>query len=438
MMNKKNDIEPKIREKVEFTKNWLENRTVHIGNMSIRLTSTVIYLLCLLTAILIWFNVSESKVDIITREFGGVSIVVEGEGTLEKKNLAVFDGLQQVVTVTVEGSRTKVDKLSDDDIVAYIDVSDISETGTARLDVSIKGIGKLDAIASPSSIRVFVDEEGEIEVPISVNKTYSIVSNYDFNIRTDISTVNVVGAKSVLDTVDAARADADLGELTSSFSTTAGLVLTDDSGVVINSNYITPEVSRVVVYVDVYTEKTVPLAVSYKYGYIKDKNISVSVTPSVITLQGDPILLADIDKITLPAIDETKVTGDTIRVVSVNLPLGVTDVNSTETYTEEIKLKRMEKGKLSFDTSKIKVTNPNGIQFSFADKAIELEYMVASDSKNRVTSNNFTVGIDLTNYSREFDGNFEVSLTVTAEDTGYTLYPINIDKIAVDFGTEGK
>lgn len=434
---KKENKETQLREKVEAARRRLEKQTFRIGKHSIPLTTMALYLCCLLCAIIIWVNVSESSEEKITREFSNISVVVENESALLKNGMAVFDIIDNTVNVTVNGSRNRVNALSEDDIVAYVDAGEIEGSGTVRLSVKVKGIERLDTAVNPLSVKLFVDEKEEIDVPVVINPTYSIVSDYSFDVTSNVQTIKVSGAKSVLDRVFAARVDADLGELKTGFSMTCGILLVDSEGKEVETGYITPEISSVLVDVDVFAEKTVPLTVSYKYGYIQPKNISVNISPSEITLRGDPAILDSIDSISLPEIDETTVTGDIFKAVTINLPLGVTDVSKTETFTEEIKLLRTEKQTILIPTDNITVKNPDGITYSFIDKEVEVEYIVASDSKSKVKMSNFALEIDLSDYDRDMDGKYKIPLNITVESGGYTLYPINVGQIDVNIRGTG-
>lgn len=417
----KQDFEKKIGE----TKNVLEKTTFRIGKISVGLTAIIMYVFCLLCAIVIWANVNENSTEKVTREFGNIPVVIEGESALSKNNMAVFELFDKTVNVSVEGAKNRINKLNDSDIVAYVDVSEITEAGTARLNIGIKGTGKLDTVASPSSVKVFADEKCEIDVPIEVKKIYSIDSEYGFEVKTDIDSVTVSGAKSVIDRVKSAVCEADLGKLTTSFTKTEKLVLADENGEQIDMSYVTAGVSFVQVSVDVYTEKTVPLTVSYKYGYIMPKNISVTLNPSEITIKGDPAVLADIDSVLLHEIDETKITGDTFSALNVTLPAGVTEVDKKE-INEDIKLIRTEKYKLDYPVTAITVVNPNDIAYEFAGDTIEIEYIVAVDSKSRVSEKNFEVVLDLSDYESDMSGSYRIPISVSVTSTGYTLFPINI------------
>ncbi|MBQ8207724.1 MAG: hypothetical protein IJZ89_03210 [Clostridia bacterium] len=427
---KNNDIN--LREKVDAAKTRLEKQTFKVGGLSIKLTSTLMYVCCLLCAIFIWSNVTERNAETSSRRFDNVSVVVEGESALLKNNLAVFELIDKTVSVTVEGAKNKVDALTDEDIVAYVNVGEVSEAGTVRLAVSVKGADKLDAVVSPSSVKTFIDEMVEVDIPVSVIPTYSIISEYDHVLSANLETVTVTGAKSIVEKVKEARATPELGELTTSTTASSPIRLVDGNGAEIDSSYITSAVRTVVVNVEVYTEKTVPLTYTYKYGYIQDRNISVTLSPSEITLRGDPMVLSEIENIHLTEIDETKVSGNTEMVVGVKLPAGVTDVNQVNGFSVDIELLRYTGETIEIPIDNITVKNPGGYTYSFSDEVYSLRYIVDSSSSKKVKAENFNIELDLTSAASSGVGSYKLTPRVTVEDVGFTLYPIIAGQINVE------
>lgn len=419
-----------IEKKFARTKAGLESTTLHLGKISVGLTSLIMYVFCLLCAIVIWANVNESSTETVTKEFVNIPITIEGETALSKNDMAVFDVFEETVSITFEGSKSRIEKLNESDIVAYVDVSEISEAGTSRLSIGVRGAEKLDFTASPASVKVFADEKSEIDVPIEINKTYSKIADYGFDIDSDIDTVTVSGAKSVLERVKKAVANVDLGWLNTSLTKTAPLSLVDENDKEISLDYVSVSVSNVRISVEVYTEKTVPLTYSYLYGYIKPENISVTLTPSEIRIKGDPTVLENIDSVLLNEIDETKLTGDTFSALNVSLPAGVTAVDKNE-INEDIKLIKTEKNTVTLKTSSINVIDPKNCAYEFVQEEIELEYIVSRSYKSRVSASNFEVTVDLTDCEKDTAGIYRIPLTVTVKDASYTLFPINIGQIEV-------
>ena len=430
-----------LREKVDAAKSRFEKQTFKVGGLSIRLTSTLIYVACLLCAIFIWANVSQSSTETSIRRFDNVSVVVEGESALMRNNLTVFGLEDKIVSVTVEGAKNKVDALTDEDIVAYIDVGEVTKAGNVRLSVSVKGINKLDSVVTPSSVKTFIDERVEVDIPVSVDHNSTLISEYDYVLSTNIDTVMITGAKSIVERVKEARAIPELGDLiTTSITTNAPLELVDETGEKIESAYITSTVRDVVVEVDVYSEKTVPLTYTYKYGNIRDKNLKVKVTPAEITLRGDPMILSGIEELSIIELDETKLTkiNDNINfAVSPRLPEGVTDVNGIEGFDVDVELLNCTKLTLEIPHDNISVKNADSYTYRFHDDVYKLECIVDAASAKKVSAEDFVVEIDFSAAVVGLGGYHELTPKITVKDVDFTLYPIDIRKIKADI-TENK
>lgn len=422
----KKDID--LKDRAELVKKFIENHTFSIGSRTIKLSSALLYIGCLFFSLLVWFNVTDSSAEIASRSFDNVSVVIEGESALSRNNMAVFELLDKTVSVSVEGAKNKVDALDEDDIVAYINVSDVKTTGTVRLSVSVKGAGRLDTSVYPSSVKTFIDERAEKDVPVKVIPTYSITSNYSHTVSSNIDTVTVTGAKSILNTVKEARSTPDLGVLTTSNTANSPIFLVDENGIDVTSLYVTPSVSNVVVKVEVYTEKTVPLTYSFKHGYILDKNIKVTLSPAEITLRGDPSVLEGLNELNLIEIDETKVSGSTDMIVKASLPGGVTDVNKTAAFNVNIELLKCMKGSVTISKADITVKNPEGYTYGFEDAQFVIEYIVDSGSAKKVSAADFEVMIDL---STANEGTNYIIPKITVKDKGFTLYPIGVGDMEV-------
>ena len=426
------NININIRDLVDKARARIEKHTFRIGKLSVRLSSTLVYILCLLGAVFVWVNVYDANAEIARRRFDNITVVIEGESSLAKNNLAVFELIDKTVSVTVEGAKNRVESLYEDDIVAYVNVADVDEAGTVRLSVSVKGAERLDATVSPSSVKTFIDQRVEIDVPVSVIPTYSIISEYNHVLSAGVDSVTVSGAKSIVEKVKEARSAPDLGELTTSTTASAPIVLLDENGSEISSSYITSSLKTLVVKVDVFTEKTVPLTYSYKYGYIYDKNIKVTLSPSMITLRGDPTILGQIENIHLTEIDETKIGGNTEMLVGVKLPAGVVDVNQTTNFSVDIELLKYVGASIEVPMDKVVIKNPEGYDFNVISRSVSFRYIVDSSSEKKVKLDNFGVELDLSTLKRNSDGTYSGYPVVKPFDVGFTLYPIATGKIDVE------
>ncbi len=422
-----------IGKTVGAAKNELENRKFRIGGFSLKLSSVLIYLACFLCAIFIWANVYESTAVTAERTFDNIPVIIRGENALSRKNLAVFELIDKTVKVTLDGAENKINELEDEDISAYIDVSEIEATGTVRVSVSIDGADKLHSTVSPSVVKVFVDEKIEVDIPLKINPTYSVNSQYVSTFSAGANTVTVGGAKSIIDRIKEARVSPELGEITNSTTANAKVVLVDVDGAEVQSNYISMSDTNIVVKVNVQTEKTVPLTYSFKNGYIEEKNIKVTLSPSEIKLVGDPAQLADIESLPLLEIDETKLVGNSELVVSPVIPEGIKAVDESKRFDVKIELLRASQKTVDVPVKNISVRNPKGLNFNFVSDSYLLTYIVDTNSAKKVSAGSFTFEIDLSAFTLETTGVQSVMPTVIALENGYTLYPVNITPVEIDF-----
>ena len=417
----------KLHEKLDSAKKYVSGKTFKVGNHSYRLLSALIYACCLLVSFFIWLDLSENNVEVITREFSGVTLEIDGEAELQRNGLAVFGGYTDQITVSVKGPKNRINRLDDDALKAYVDVSDVTASGKVKLDISVHGAEKYEYTVSPSSIRVFVDENDEIDIPVEVDETYDIIpDSYSYEIVTDTEFVTVRGAKSVLDKIKSAKVYVELGTITTGFSRRDRITFVDENGRAVEDDYFSVDVTSVGVDVKVYTEKTVPLASKFKYGWVKNANVRVTTNPATITLRGDPRRLQDINEVYLPEIDET--TLDTVSTGMVNpiLEEGVVAVNLTEKIQRKVELLKTEKITVTLNTEDIDVRVPSDCTYSFADKTFEVTCIVASGYAKRVTADMFKLTIDATTLTPGTPVGATVRVAVASETT-FTLFPVGMN-----------
>jgi len=85
--------------------------------------SKVLMLISLLVAIGLWMFVMGNVDPEVTDRVPGISVEMQGTDGLEEQDLHATLDKPKVVSVTIEGKRSKVKKAKDKGIKAYIDVS---------------------------------------------------------------------------------------------------------------------------------------------------------------------------------------------------------------------------------------------------------------------------------------------------------------------------
>ncbi|MBR5314296.1 MAG: hypothetical protein IKU45_02655, partial [Clostridia bacterium] len=272
------------KEKITLKANK-EKTSAHSG----RVMDFVAKILCLLAAFVIWFYAMSTDVITLERDFT-VPIKFENENALfEKTGWSVLSGRNSQVVVTLKGKRNIVNQINESDILAFVDLSEVENAGRQTLDIKISAPTECEVVnTSVSSISPYVDKKMTKNVPVKVEYTdYLVSSEYQIDAPSvNIEEVAVTGPESELKSVVAAKANLSLGNITETITSATQLTLVDSSGNEIDNPYLTMSTKTVNITVRLYMTKEVPLTVDYKYGYFNNKNVKVSITPSVVVLKG--------------------------------------------------------------------------------------------------------------------------------------------------------
>lgn len=366
----------------------------------LRTTDLIPRILCVLVAVVMWLYVMSNDSPDYQRTFSGVTIEVENAAILStEKNLSVINGYGNLADITVTGKKSDVISYSLEDITASVDIGAISEAGRHQLSVSVTAPdGCVLQSVYPTSVEVYVDEIMTKTIPVKVN----IASvQYDQSITLgaltpDVSAVTVSGPASVIEAAETAVVDLELGTVTTSMSARGELKVVTAAGAGIDNPYLTISQSSVGVNIPVYVERELPIAVDTKYGYLNEDNAVITLVPSTITVRADPKLLEDVDMLTVATLDETQLSDNTTRIVSITLPDGLENVSGTKTASISVKHKGTTKKSLS--VSQIVLKNPNNLAYTLIADSVNITVRTPSDIADELLPEDFTLVGEL-NYS---------------------------------------
>jgi hypothetical protein len=173
--------------------------------------------------------------------------------------------------------------------------------------------------------------------------------------------------------------------------------------------------------VRLYTAKEVPLTVDYKYGYFNNKNVKVTITPSVITLKGEPSVLKDIESINIATLDEKKYITNSTQNVSIDIPDGTTSVNAETsavisiehigTSTKQIVVKNVSFINATGLVCELQTENLNVTlrgPYSLLSKIKEEDVSVVADMKNGSSTGVIVIPVSVEVASEYADSVYEV------------------------------
>ena len=374
-------------------------------------------ILCVLAAIILWFYVVMTDTTTDEKVFSGISGDIRGRDRIEDTlGLTIISGYDLTVDVTVKGPRADINRLTVDDVKAYIDLKTIDGAGEYTLPIRTSLPNGITAGSlSANYMTVYVDKRTTISVPVKI--VTSQVIEADFTMGTpepSIETVNVSGPEEVLRTIDHAEASFDLGRVSKTLISTGKLTLVDANGNEINDPYVRLQTSEVTVRFPVYIYRDFDLKVDTKYGYYDSTNSRITTSPASIQVRGDPDVISSMDSVSLGQIDEKKITGDETKTMAIMLPDGVENLSGTTTATVTITQIGTTTKKLN--VTDINVVNPNGLEYTLERNSLTVTFRGTKTMLDMLSSRNVSLTLDL-GYLNKTSGTVSVPVTVNVQST---------------------
>lgn len=309
-----------------------------LNNLGLKLLSVVI-------AIILWFVVVMTNNPKDSKEFRNIPVVLTNVELLtgENKVYEVLDNTD-IVRVTVEMPRDKMDQISESDIVAEADVSKLTEINTVPINcyVGNDSLNVSSVTCNRDVVRLSVEDK--------INRTFNIeivpigkpAEGYVIDdISSSLTRIQISGPRSVIEKVKKVVAEVDVTNAVGDISVNVAPQFYDENdNAVPNSSKITKSDNTVHLDVKVLVTKEVPVEVSYTgtpaEGYLATGEIGCD--PATVMLSGTLPALAGVNKIVIPGedVDITDATGDFSVTVNLQRYLNINDVKLLDGGTQRV------------------------------------------------------------------------------------------------------
>lgn len=308
----------------------------------------------IITAAAAWLFVVYNYAPTIDVTYNDIPILFIGEDTLANNGYGVVESSVDSISVTLQQKRVDSAKVSADSITVAADVSEAVE-GENGISLQISGPSGTQVIeTSTSSIAIKVEEADRRDVDVFVK--YSDVSDINvepaaYNLSS--TTVRVVGAKSVVDSVDSAVAFLSYADTSNgSMTFTRELVAVDKEGNIIPHMMVYPGD------LNFNAEPAITKEVDLTVNTVdeSDDNYTRKVTaPKTIKIKGASDVLDDIDEVQTEEVDISRLYEDTEIDLTYVLPEGVyianEDLGMTMTVKVAVKEEKEEETESTTDTN---------------------------------------------------------------------------------------
>ena len=302
----------------------------------IRLVGSVIL------SLFIWISIINIENPITTKQFT-VPVTITNEESLSSvgKTYEIVDG--NYVDVKVTATRSLIDEFSADYLVATADLEKLSYTSSVPVDVSlVDSLNPSDYSIDTgnATVALALDEITELSVDVQIEPVGTCREGYFVSkLTTNKSSVNIVGAKSIIKTVDKAVLQPSVYGLNDNTAVKCNLVVYDKNGDVIDASDITLSDSEYIVNIDVLPTKEVPINVNTVNSKTNDYELKS--------------LDTDIDSIIIAGSAE-----DLSSLNSIDISIDLRNESISESYIKSINLEDFlpEGMIITGDSSQINVT----------------------------------------------------------------------------------
>ena len=395
----------------------------------------------LLFAFCLWLIVINVEDPTNTQTFTNVSVKFENTEILTEQNLIyeVLENTDLVESITVYGPTSVVAQLKDEDIIAKADFNKLTDDNTIPIEFYTTSRYNADITrirGSINTVKLNIENEKTIRLILHVNAVGEVAEGYMLgNMIPDQNQIIVVGAESVINTIDKAVAEVDVTDATAGIATYADVKLYDKEGNLVQSDAIKQRVTSVRVAVEVLATKSVPLSYTVMgtpaNGYMATGEVVSD--PAAVLLAGASSVLNNISRIEIPA-EELNITGQSENMITIvnikdylpgNVSLADSGFNGRAAVTVYIEPTITRTFRIN--SNQVKVSNvPDGFTAAFENDKELLEIVLTglTTTINQINADDIIGYVDMRDVKEE--GNITRWRKGTYETTVQFTFPEDI------------
>lgn len=313
------------------------------NNMPLKLLSFFI-------AVFLWFYVIGEVNPTVTQTVENVPVELLNVNTLEQRELAVQGGDNFSVDIVIEGRRGDLNRLDKDEIKASADIFGYEKGNNyVPVQVEVPENISLKKIKTPK-IEITLEELVSVYKGISIKFKGKTKHGTEPG-QVDISPaeVEIKGAKTEVDSVEAVQAEINASEITDDLRTFTAepVAINRNSDPVYNVGLSAESVEVEMI---LYHTKTVPLKVDIQGKVPKEYELEDISVPDEITIKGTKAALEKISSVTAEPVDLGKVTASTTIELNPKLPEGVEIASGSQNRGVDVRIRGVSAKTLKLST----------------------------------------------------------------------------------------
>ena len=367
-------------------------------------TSKMFYIVfSFVVSITLWMYVEISENEIQTHIVSNIRIIRKYEDLLNDRGLLVASMTPETIIATFECSHSDAAKLNRESLTFVIDLSHITSVGHYSIKPDIENTSDVDLSSiefsqSVDQILLSVDRIETALVPVEAIYSGGTAEGFIQDpVEFSPQTITVSGPSEIVALVEKARVSVIRENLSSTYSDELPIVLLDKEGepldvMLRNQLAISDNSIRVTVPIRVTKEIALTIETSQSPGSAGaiPQNTNITISPSTITVAGNPDDLRDFNSINLGTIDLTRFDLTNTYTYAIALPNIYTNIfGETEAHIK-VEISGLEI--VHFNISNIQAGNiPSGYTVEIRTQSIDVRIRGRAEDLIDLTEENIRV-----------------------------------------------
>jgi YbbR domain-containing protein len=381
-------------------------------------------------ACVLWFFVISETNPPRIKEFHPIPVTFTNAEVLKSKGLTSLQDLSQIIksaSATVVASTNQLKYLESGNITLTVDLSGISSPGEYKIPIKGSVSQGNVTVVSPSEVTVDIENVVTSQLPVDVQLVGSKKANlYYGQPKLNKSTVQISGARSKVEKYSKAVCYIDLQDLAGPVTESKTVQILDANGNSVQDTNMVGELPSVIVSIDVYPKKEVPIdtqeLISSITGIADGYKIDgVVLDPATVELAGPSDVLDKITKVSLEKITLNNASVDSSMQAAVIVPQGVVVCEPTQ-VAATVQISMVVESK-TYQALDVQVKNlPSGLKYTLMPQSISVTVTGSQKVLEGISASKILPFVDLSGLG---EGTQNVAVQFENEpDIGAVLSPV--------------
>jgi len=394
--------------------------------------NTGLKILSLVLAIALWYMIGNID-DPVTIDTYTIPVQIINSDVLKSNDKAYEITEGEMVTFTVRGKTSILNKLKEHDFKAEADLEKLSLVNSVPIDVTVsRYANEVDiTLGIVNTLKVNIENRVEAMLPVVVETEGTVGEGFDIGTKTSSpNMVEVAGSESMIHRLKEIRVVVNVNNAVQDINARQSVKFYDRNGDEVDATMIDCETKLVSVMVDLWKTKEIPVILKTEGTPAAGFGISAfDYEPKTVVIAATDEML---DSITELKMESLKVEGansnveKTISMDSSALPQGVMFRDDTIDIVAKAVIEQRMAEKIKLNVQDIEIKNlPEGKDVDFDKTTYEIEISTYKSKIGNISGSSFQPYIDIKELEEKTSGKVlihlvnpdgvTVSNTVTAE-----------------------